>query len=164
MNMPQTNLPKLSKIKQRFKQFSFAKHEIFHWSPQNNTVFYDERELNEPEGIYQLLHEIGHATSGHQFYSSGIQLLKIETEAWKKAQELAKDYGLKIQQKQIERCLDSYRDWLHFRSICPQCEAISIEVAANQYHCFNCLQKWSVPSDQQRRHYRLKQVFTPLES
>lgn len=156
--MLKTNLPSITEIKERFSQFSFEEHEVFHWSPQDNCVYYDPNELDKKEGIFQLLHELGHALSGHTTYSSGIQLLKIEAEAWKKAKELASSYSLKIGGKQIERCLDSYRDWLYLRSKCPNCETTALEIDSNQYHCFNCMQKWKVPSDQRTRHYRLKLV------
>lgn len=154
--MPKTILPKISEIKKRFSQFSFAQHKVFHWSPRDNCIYYDPEELKQPEGIYQLLHEIGHALSGHKNYTSGIQLLKFEAEAWKQARELATSYGLKINPKQIERCLDSYRDWLYLRSTCPKCDTIAVETEANRYHCFNCFQKWKVPSSQRTRHYRLR--------
>lgn len=156
MNMPKTNLPNILELKKRFSQFSFEKHEIFHWSPRTNTVYYNTEELNSEAGIFQLLHEVSHALCGHTSYTSGIQLVKIEAEAWQKAKELAQDYGLKIPQKQIERCLDSYRDWLHLRSTCPECGTIALETASNHYKCFNCLQKWSVPVNQRSRKYRLK--------
>lgn len=154
--MPKTTLPSVSEIATKFNQFTFKTHEVFHWSPKNNTVYYDSKELGSKEGLFQLFHEVGHALSGHKTYSSGIELLKFESEAWQKARELAEEYNLNISPKQIERCLDSYRDWLHVRSTCPSCETIALEVEANQYHCFNCLQKWSVPSDQRTRRYRLK--------
>ena len=160
MNMAMTKLPKITDITERFSQFTFDTHEVFHWSPKNNTVYYDQDELNSKYGIFQLLHEIGHALCGHKNYTSGIELLKIETDAWQKAKELAAEYGLVIREEQIERCLDSYRDWLHMRSECPRCEAISIEFKKNYYHCFNCMQKWKVPSDQRTRQYRMKtEVF-----
>ncbi len=156
MNMPKTNLPSISDIKASFPQFNFSEHEVFHWSPQNQTVFYNQIDILERSGIYQLLHEIGHALCSHTNYTSGVTLLKMETQAWTKAQEIAKDYNLKIDPERIERCLDSYRDWLHLRSACPQCQSVSIETSNNQYHCFNCMQKWKVPTDQRSRHYRLK--------
>ena len=154
--MPKTSLPSVNEIKKRFPQFHFFEHEVFHWSPKNNIVYYNAEELDKPEGIFQLLHEVGHALSSHTDYESGVQLLRIEAEAWKQAQELAEGYGLKIKDKQIERCLDSYRDWLYLRSTCPTCSTISLETSANHYHCFNCLQKWKVPANQITRSYRLR--------
>ncbi len=159
--MPKINLPSISQIKHAYSQFRFAEHDIFHWSPKDNTVYYDPLELKEPTGMYQLFHEIGHALSDHRNYTSGVQLLKIEAEAWSAAKLIAKKYNLKIDSDRIERCLDSYRDWLHLRSTCPNCESVSLEIDTNSYHCFNCMQKWKVPSDQRSRHYRLK-LTSPL--
>jgi hypothetical protein len=156
--MPKTTLPSISEIKEQFSQFTFTEHEVFHWSPKNNSVYYNPNALSKQEGIFQLFHELGHALSGHTNYTSGIQLLKIETEAWGRAQELAALYSLTIPSEQIERCLDSYRDWLYLRSRCPTCETTALETDQNTYHCFNCMQNWKVPSDQRSRHYRLKQV------
>lgn len=154
--MPKTSLPKIAEIKKRFSDFRFKEHEVFHWSPKDNCVYYNPKELESAEGIYQLLHEVGHAVLGHTNYTSGIALVKIEAEAWAKANEIAAHYELEIGSEQIERCLDSYRDWLYLRSRCPSCDTTAVEIESNRYHCFNCLQKWSVPTDQRTRQYRLK--------
>ena len=163
MNTPKTTLPNITDIKRRFPQFAFAEHEIFHWSPADRTIYYDQSKLGKPEGIFQLLHELGHALCDHTNYTSGIQLLRIEVEAWEQAKELAGSYDLKISSKQIEQCLDSYRDWLHLRSSCPSCKTIAVETESNHYRCFNCLQHWKVPSSQASRHYRLKLVNQLLQ-
>jgi hypothetical protein len=156
MNMPKTSLPSITDIKDRFPQFTFVPHDVFHWSPKDNTIYYNQNNLHEPEGIFQLLHEVGHGLAGHTTYDSGIQLIKIESEAWDHAKKIASSYNLKISSKQIEQCLDSYRDWLYLRSCCPNCSTIAIETKANHYRCFNCLQKWKAPANQQTRPYRLK--------
>lgn len=156
--MPKPTLPKLSEITKRFSQFTFASDEVFHWSPRENTVYYNSEAISDISGIFQLFHEIGHAVSGHSTYTSGVQLLKIEAEAWKYAQELAEEYELSISSRQIEHCLNSYRDWLHLRSTCPTCQTVAIETKSNYYSCFNCFQKWKVPADQVTRNYRLKQI------
>jgi hypothetical protein len=156
--MLKITLPKITDIRKKFNQFTFDQHEVFHWSPKNNCIYYDPNKLDTPEGILQLLHEIGHAVLEHTNYGSGVQLLKMETEAWQKAKELSEFYNLEIKDEQIERCLDSYRDWLHLRSTCPRCTTISVETESNHYRCFNCLQTWKVPADQRTRSYRLKLV------
>ena len=156
--MPKITLPEIAVIANQFSQFNFKEDEIFHWSPKNNCIYYSPNTIKTKEGIFQLLHEIGHALAGHTTYGSGVQLLKMEAEAWQKAQELARSYNLEIKEHQIEHCLDSYRDWLHLRSTCPKCSTISVETKPNHYHCFNCLQNWTVPADQRTRSYRLKLV------
>lgn len=157
-NTPKTNLPSITDIVNRFSQFTFTPHEVFHWSPKENTVYYCAKDLTKPEGIFQLLHEIGHGLAGHTTYESGIQLLKIEAEAWKYAKKIATSYSLTVKTEQIEQCLDSYRDWLYLRSSCPNCRTVAVETSTNHYHCFNCLQKWKSPADQRTRHYRQKQT------
>ena len=156
--MPKTTLISLQQVKSDFPQFTFKHHEVFHWSPRQNCVYYNADQLKKNSGFSQLLHELSHALLGHTHYGSGVELLKMETQAWAKAQELASRYDLEINAEQIETCLDSYRDWLYLRSSCPNCKSISAEVDSNTYHCFNCLQKWTVPKDQRSRSYRLKQI------
>ena len=156
--MPKTSLPSLTAIIADFPDITFLEDDEFYWSALTQTVYYDANEVSTTSGTYRLLHELGHALCQHQSYGSGVQLLKLETQAWAKAQEVAKKYDICIDENQIESCLDSYRDWLHLRSTCPTCQAIAIENTPDQYHCFNCFQKWKVPKDQRRRHYRLKLV------
>lgn len=154
--MPKTSLSRFSAIIADYPNINFVEDNEFYWSAISQTVFYDASEVNTTRGTFRLLHELGHALCEHQSYSSGIQLLKLETQAWSKAQEIAKKYNILIDEGQIESCLDSYRDWLHLRSTCPTCQTVAIENLPDQYHCFNCFQKWKVPKDQRSRHYRLK--------
>lgn len=154
--MLKKNFPNFLLIMKQYPQFTFVKHAVFHWSPRENNVYYVEERMNQESGLYQFFHEIGHALSNHVDYSTGIQLLKIETEAWERAQLEAQSYGITIKKSHIEHCLDSYRDWLHLRSLCPTCQTVSIESGKNQYRCFNCRQNWKVSKDQTTRSYRLR--------
>lgn len=156
MNTPATKLPSLSTIRNDYSQFSFHSADNFYWSPRENTIYYKEGSLSSGIGFFQLFHELGHACCGHTTFHSGIELLRIEAQAWQKATEIAKLYKIKIEATYIEQALDSYRDWLHQRSICPQCDTVSTETAPHQYHCFSCTQNWSVPDHQQTRRYRRK--------
>lgn len=156
--MQKTTLLSLDALRQRFPQFTFTKHEVFHWSPEKKVIYFNPADLKKEAGLSQLLHELGHALCNHTTYSSGVQLIKIEVEAWRKAQEIAAEYDMTIEQSRIDHCLDSYRDWLHLRSTCPECSSVAVETDANFFHCFNCQQQWKVPSRQQTRNYRLKQL------
>lgn len=156
-NMAKTSLVSLATLRSTFSQFNFAEHAIFYWSPRQNCIYYNPKQLQTERGLFQLLHEISHALLGHTYYGSGVELLKMEAAAWQKAQELAMEYGKKITSRQIQDCLDGYRDWLHLRSTCPHCKTIAAETKSNSYHCFNCFQSWTVPQDQRSRHYRMKQ-------
>lgn len=156
--MQKTSLPKINQLTADFSQFNFEPAKLFYWSASNNTVYYNPKDITKIEGIFRLLHEVGHALLAHKSYESGIELIRLESQAWQKAKKLADTYDLIIDQQQIESCLDSYRDWLHLRSTCPNCQAISTETSVNQYRCFNCGQKWKVPVSQLSKHYRMKQI------
>lgn len=154
--MPKTTFPSLETLRTDFSTIQLSESESFYWSAREQTVHFIPTALQSSAGIYQLFHELGHAVKQHSNYTSGIELIRLETEAWEQAKEIALSYQLTIDNNQIESCLDSYRDWLHLRSTCPKCHSISTEVTPNHYRCFNCSQKWQVPKDQRSRHYRLR--------
>lgn len=145
-----------ARIFEDHKQIQFAKSEVFYWSARDNTVFYNPTLLDTLVGIYKLLHETGHALLKHTTFESAPELLSLEVAAWTKAKELASNYDVTVDQDYIESCLDSYRDWLHKRSMCPNCKTASTETADSAYKCFNCSQKWVVSPDQRSRCYRQK--------
>jgi hypothetical protein len=156
MNMPKTTLPSVALIGKEYPDITFEAADTFCWSPQKNTVFFDPIAVKNKRGLYQLLHEVGHAICGHVSYRSGVALIQMESEAWEAAKKISANYNIRIPEEHIEKCLDSYRDWLHLRSACPSCSSISIEVDENQYRCFNCSQAWRVPTSQLTRQYRMK--------
>lgn len=160
--MPKTVVINPRLLMSDFKDISFVEADEFYWSAKNNTVYYNSDRLQKIEGVYRLIHEIGHATSDHKNFQSGVQLLSLETEAWESAKKIAGRYGITIDSEYIENCLDSYRDWLHTRSTCPNCKTVSVEADENVYKCFNCLQKWRVSSDQRSRCYRQKMATTTM--
>jgi hypothetical protein len=104
-----------------------------------------------------LLHELGHALARHHDFSKDIDLLKMEREAWTKAEALAPDYEVAISEETIEEALDSYRDWLHARSRCPNCSQTGIQYDENTYHCLLCHLDWRVNDARQcgLRRYKL---------
>lgn len=158
MNTQKITSPSIAVLREHYPTITFEESDIFYWSPREKTVYFNPQQLKKDAGIFQLLHEIGHALCQHTNYRSGIELMKMEVEAWEKAQEIAKHHNISISEQRIEKCLDSYRDWLHLRSCCPTCRATSVETEENQFQCFNCRQRWSVPENQQTRGYRLKQI------
>lgn len=115
--------------------------ERFSWSPEKQTVFYNE--LDE-EGIELLLHELSHGLLGHHDYQRDIELLAMETAAWERAAELAKQYEQKINSDVSEKHLDTYRDWMHARSTCPTCEATGYQTKKDTYSCVACGGSWRV--------------------
>ena len=86
----------------------------------------------------QVLHEIGHALSGHKDYIADVERLKMEREAWEKARELAAAYDICYDEEFVEGVLDTYRDWLHQKSRCPQCGLTRCQTDEGEYFCVNC--------------------------
>jgi hypothetical protein len=51
--------------------------------------------------------------------------------------------------------LDTYRDWLYKRSICPTCTAKCLQQGDFvHYRCFNCHTTWRVTASRFCRAYR----------
>ncbi len=129
-----------------FKHLTFEDDEAFVWSPTSQSVHFDSTALQEPSGIWSLLHEIGHAELRHSQYRDDFHLLIMEVQAWAKAKELAKLYEIDIDEAHIEHCVDSYRDWLHKRSKCPDCRSNAFALSNVAYLCHNCGCEWQVPA------------------
>ena len=134
-----------------FSSIQFKRSDKFRWSPEDNVIFYNHESSNSD---WSLLHEIGHVLCRHQSYSSDLGLLKMETEAWEKARELATKYSVSISEEHIEKCLGSYRDWLYRRSSCPKCHQAGLEKTLGLYMCINCGDQWKVTSEKFCRVYR----------
>lgn len=128
-------------LQRDFKNIKFIEGKINTWSPQTKEIYY-----GRPVSKYSLLHELGHALEGHITYKLDVELLKMEADAWQKAREIAKNYGLKIPQRYINNCMNTYKDWLLARSKCPDCNLVGLQSDKDlQYSCCNCFLNWSVP-------------------
>lgn len=130
----------LARLRKDFPHISFSEAEQFRWSPSTQTVFYTSTD-NE---LATLLHETAHATLQHTGYSHDIDLIHLEREAWNKTVELGKHFGVEIDEEAVEEALDTYRDWLHARSLCPKCQQNGVQSSENTYTCVICGQEWSV--------------------
>lgn len=156
----------------------FIAGDVFCWSPATNQVMYrrpraakkparsgrlavdkpNSSQDPNPDGVeacYSLLHELGHALLEHQRYQLDIELLQLEVAAWEHAKVLARNYGLAIDDDHIQNCLDTYRDWLYRRSICPSCTTKALQLDDQpEYRCFNCHATWRVSPSRFCRPYR----------
>ncbi|MDO4902041.1 MAG: hypothetical protein Q4A21_00600 [bacterium] len=128
----------LERLRADFTQFEFVCDHSFHWNLEKNSIFYTEDQDFEAK----ILHELGHALCGHRNFEKDIDLLKMELEAWEQAKIVAQHYGVKIPQDLIEDHLDTYRDWLHKRSLCPNCQINGFQMKNGDYKCVNCQQIW----------------------
>jgi len=126
----------------------------FCWAPASREVVYNI-DGHKHSAAWSLLHEFGHALLDHSSYESDFELVRLEVAAWHKARELAAHYGIAIDKDHIEDCLDTYRDWLHRRSICPTCGCQSLQRDGKaEYECFNCHTTWQVSTNRFSRAYR----------
>jgi hypothetical protein len=124
---------------------SFVAGDSFVWSPAKNQITFAHNQENQEHATWALIHEVAHYILNHKKYKSDLELLKLESQAWSKANEIAKLYKIEIDQDHIQDCLDTYRDWLHTRAKCPKCGVVSMQRADLNYQCFNCKSVWSVP-------------------
>jgi hypothetical protein len=144
----------LDQLSTRFSGLSFVAGKQFCWSPETQEIFYKSGAGGE-HASWSLLHETGHALLGHTSYHADFELVLLEVAAWGKARELATDLGVSIDEDHIQDCLDTYRDWLYKRSICPSCSTKSIQQNDfSHYRCFNCRTTWGVTASRFCRSYR----------
>jgi hypothetical protein len=145
----------LNQLRKHYPELKFIEGEQFCWSPKTQEVIYKVGSEND-EAIWSLLHETSHALLGHTTFHSDIELLRLEVAAWDKANQLAVNYKVQIDEEHVQDCLDTYRDWLYSRSICPECNAKSLQQGDFvHYRCFNCHKIWRVSGNRFGRAYRI---------
>lgn len=144
----------LHRIAADHPQLRFAAGDSFCWSPATNQVQY-ERNASGVTAVFSLLHEVGHALLQHEHYKLDFELLELEVAAWERARELAGKYKIQLDEDHVQDCLDTYRDWLYRRSICPSCttRALQLDDSA-EYQCHNCRTTWRVATSRFCRPYR----------
>lgn len=124
----------ISKIKADYPNFTFKTGRKFAFRyPKTITIG-----PSEPFDSLLLLHEVSHALLGHRDYSRDIDRVKMESEAWEKAKELANHYGVEIDENLVQDELDTYREWLHQKSRCPKCGLTRFQTPDSKYHCPRC--------------------------
>lgn len=144
----------LDTLRARFPELRFTAGQRFSWSPQTGEVIY-KRGASGEHARWSLLHETGHALLDHHSYGLDFELLCMEVDAWQQAKTLAADVGIAIDENHIQDCLDTYRDWLYRRSICPDCGTKCLQTDnAEHYRCHNCHASWRVSANRFARTYR----------
>src|SRR5512146_2153857 len=144
----------IGRLRREFPALAFTPGRQFCWSPETGEIFYKAKARGR-RATWSLLHETGHALLGHKDYKADFELLKLEVAAWERARQLAGAIGVKIDEDHIQDCLDTYRDWLYKRSICPACTTKSLQQGDFvHYRCFNCHTVWRVSASRFCRAYR----------
>lgn len=152
-------MPQLVSLLARdYPRLRFVASNSFYWCPETAEVFYDAGRLKDQSGSWSLLHETSHALLEHDSYKADIELLHLEVAAWSHAVSLAPRYQIAIDDDYVQDCLDTYRDWLYRRSLCPGCGIQCLQDdASSHYRCFNCHTRWHVSPSRFCRAYRRAQ-------
>lgn len=130
-----------TRLQHDFPVYTFEASSDFRWSPQEKIIFYDQTSNDHAS----LLHELAHAVLQHQSYDKDITLIEMERDAWQyAATTLSPHYETPISDATVQTSLDTYRDWLHARSTCPQCKATGVQTKKNHYKCVLCSTVWRV--------------------
>jgi hypothetical protein len=130
----------LPKLARDFPDITFLPSvEGFSWSPEERTVFY-----METNDTALLLHELSHGLLSHQDYRRDVELIAMETAAWEEARRISARYGVTIDDDVADQHLETYRQWMHDRSTCPECEASGVQTGRQAYHCIACGARWKV--------------------
>ena len=127
----------LTRLRADYPNLEFLAGERFLFHPPA-TIYY---EVNSDDYL-SLLHELGHALIDKTDYTQDVELLQIESAAWAKAKELCAKYHLTFDESYAESRLDSYRDLLHYNSLCPNCSLNGYEDEHQTYHCPLCGASW----------------------
>lgn len=124
----------LEQIKADFPEFRFINGKKFTFRPPKTIV------LGPLEPFYELLvlHELSHAILKHKTFRVDVERLRMESEAWEKARELASRYAIGVDEDLIQDELDTYRDWLHTKSKCKKCGLTRYQTPDGIYHCPRC--------------------------
>ncbi|MGH7241437.1 MAG: hypothetical protein ACREGB_04025 [Candidatus Saccharimonadales bacterium] len=153
----------LDTLRSSLPELTFTPGEKFYWSPETREVMYREQETGNKEHAWALLHETGHALLGHASYKTDVELLKMEIAAWEKARELGQRFDIMIDENHVQDCLDTYRDWLHARALCPTCKTRCLQNnSGHSYRCHNCHTSWKVTPSRFCRPYRSVQNGEPV--
>lgn len=144
----------IDQLTRDYPQFTFMPAKTPRWNPHEHVIYYNDNAST-------TLHELGHALLGHQCYGQDIELIQCERAAWNEALKLAPKYSVQISPAEVETALDSYRDWLYRRSLCPHCSQSGVQSATDySYRCPNCHIRWLASCGKNKA---LRRQVTPTE-
>ncbi len=132
----------LERLAVYYPELHFEVGEQFEWQPKEKMILYDPADVFHDA---HLLHETAHAILQHEQYERDIDLIKMERDAWELVRNnLGPHYGVEVPASIVHHDMDTYRDWLHDRSTCPNCQSTGIQTKKFAYRCLSCSQAWRV--------------------
>lgn len=101
--------------------------------------------LGRAQPHYAMLaaHEVGHCLMGHRDFRTEVGRLRMESEAWERAHAVWSELRLEERgaiwdEEFVEDQLDTYREWLHSKSLCPRCGQVRFQTVDGAFHCLFC--------------------------
>lgn len=146
----------LRKLVIDYPGITFQPGRSFKWSARHQSLTYN---LALKGASALLLHELAHVLLGHDDFTFDVELVRKERLAWEYAQTtLGPHYSVSISDEAVEDAMDSYRAWLHKRSLCPQCNTSCLQTKAGTYKCLACRCQWRANDAREHalRRYVLK--------
>ncbi|MDN5276032.1 MAG: hypothetical protein JWN33_681 [Candidatus Saccharibacteria bacterium] len=131
----------VAKLQTSYPHVQFVAGNSFCWSSDGSQVTYL---ADHDDAALLLLHELAHGLLEHAQYDRDIHLLQMERMAWDEARTLATLFDVAYDEEIRESALDSYRQWLHDRSSCPDCTTNGLQTEKTTYTCLACRQTWRV--------------------
>ena len=150
LSLPADLQPLFSQIAHDYPEIVIKTGARFSYKPPRTVIFepFSAKNSPYPPANFALLafHELGHAVLGAKDYTTHVERLKIECEAWKCAKTLFEKYQKRgllpakyaWDEDFIEQQLDTYRDWLHAKSRCKTCGLTRYQTPDGRYHCPRC--------------------------
>ena len=132
----------IKKLAKDYPEITIEAGDRFQFTPPDYLFYATDTEYSDLEAQLLLLHELGHYLIGETDYSTDIELLEIEAKAWAKAKELCKKYAIIYDEDFAEDRLDSYRNYLHYASLCKNCQLAGYQDDNGNYHCPLCNANW----------------------
>ena len=126
----------IEQLESDFPGLVFRMGKKFMFRPPKTIVF--EQQKDDERSKLLILHEVGHALLEHKNFNTDIERVKMERDAWEKAKELCERYDVFYDEELVEAELDTYRDWLHKKTRCPQCGLTRYQVEDGRYICPKC--------------------------
>lgn len=130
----------LCTLRQDYPNLVFKSGKRFMYRPPRTVIFEQSSDTGpaHDEACLQLLHEVGHAVLQHRDYQVDIDRIKMERAAWEQARQLCAHYNIYYDEEFAEAELDTYRDWLHKRSLCKRCGLTCYQLESGRYRCPRC--------------------------
>ncbi|MBQ6130088.1 hypothetical protein IJI72_00065 [Candidatus Saccharibacteria bacterium] len=128
------NLAFLNKIITAFPDLVFKPNKKFTFRPKK-TIYYEIKNDHFP---LLLLHETAHALLNHYSFDTSLERLTIERDAWEKTRSLCKKFAQPFDEDFAEANLNTYRDWLHQKTLCKVCGLTCLEVSSTTLFCPFC--------------------------